>query len=227
MQDIMKPVYQVGNKVIANPWAKEAARMHIQQNCCFYFISTSTGVLIISIGLLISLLEEYFSPNMVRGILKIAMLVPVVLMYLKDNSFHRWLYLQLFCLCQPLIAIVNLFQYQNILIDSILFAKGLCWLSQEWTHFMGSDKERAEADPCDNADDENDDECEADKDQCPVLPGGALKVLFVITPLIVIINLHFAFVLYAHYKNSRASVEDGGANDRYGPDPDDLEADNE
>merc|ERR1719162_1933836 len=215
----MKPVYQVGNKVIANPWAKMAAKMHIEQNCCFYFISTSTGVFIISIGLLVSLLEEYFSPNMYRGALKIAMVVPIALMYLKDNSFHRWLYLQLFCLIQPLIAIINIIAYQNILIDSVLFAKGLCWLSQEWTHFMGSDKEREEAGEAEDGDD-CDDECEANKDQCPVLPGGALKVLFVITPLVVIINLHFAFVLYAHYKNSRASVEDGGANDKYGPDPD-------
>ena len=220
MSEILKPVYQIGDKVIANPWAKEFARFHIQQNCCCYLLSASTGVFIISIGLVISLLEEYFSPNFARGILKIAMLVPMVLMYIKDNSFHRWLYLQLFCLCQPLIAIVNILAYQNILIDQAMFAKGLCWLSQEWTHYMGSDKEREEADPCDNGDD--DDECEADKDQCPILPGGVLKVLFVITPLVVLLNLHFAFVLYAHYKNSRTPVDQGGCDDRYGPDPDDL-----
>ena len=165
-----------------------------------------------------SLLEEYFAPNFVRGMLKIAILVPVCLMYIKDNNFHRWLTLQMFCLCQPLIAIVNLFMYANILIDNVMFAKGICWLSQEWTHFMGSDKEREEADACDNGEEEDD--CEANKDQCPVLPGGALKVLFVITPLVVILNLHFAFVLYTNYKQSRLTKEQGGCNDTFGPDPD-------
>ena len=132
---IFKPVVELGDKVIANPWVRWSAKIHIQQDCCCYLISTAMGVNIISIGLIVSLLEEYFSPNFARGMLKVAMIVPMVLMYIKDNSFHRWLYLQLFCFCQPLVAIVNLFAYQNILVDNVMFAKGLCWLSQEWIHF--------------------------------------------------------------------------------------------
>ena len=55
---------------------------------------------------------------------------------------------------------------------------------------------------CNEADEEDQAECEANLDQCPVLPGGAAKTLFVITPLIIVINLHFAFVLYAHTQNA-------------------------
>ena len=67
------------------------------------------------------------------------------------------------------------------------------------------------------------DDCEAQKDQCPVLPGGALKVLFVITPIVVIVNVHFAFVLYTHYKNSKRGPEEGGCEDPEGPDYDVFE----
>ena len=197
----MDNIDKVGNAVLKNPWVKWSAKFHIEQDCCCYLLHTQTGVHIIAVGLFLSLAEEYFSPNFVRGILKIAILVPLVLMYVKDSALHRWLLLTMFCLCQPLIAIFNMLAYQNILIDNVMFAKAFCWLSQEWTHFMGSASEREEADPCDNGDEEDD--CEADKDQCPVLPGGVLKVLFVITPLVVILNVHFAFVLYTHYKNSQ------------------------
>ena len=63
---------------------------------------------------------------------------------------------------------------------------------------------------------ENDDDCEAAKDQCPVLPGGVLKVLFIITPIVVIVNVHFMFVLYTHWQNSRLHPDQGGCNDDRG-----------
>merc|ERR1712087_273686 len=162
----MEHIDNAGNWIIKNPWVKWSAKQHVQQNCCCYLLHTQTGVHIISIGVIISLLEEYLAPNFVRGILKIAIIVPMVLMYIKDSSLHRWLYLNLFCLCQPLIAIVNFLAYQNILVDNVMFAKEFCFLSQQWTHFMGSAKEREEADACDTGDAEDD--CEANKDQCPV-----------------------------------------------------------
>lgn len=77
---------------------------------------------------------------------------------------------------------------------------------------MGSERERMDADPCDTQEEEDD--CQANQDQCPVLPGGALKVLLFITPIIVLVNIHFAFVLYTHYKNSGLPESQGGCNDR-------------
>ena len=216
----MEQITAIGNTIIANPWVKWAAKLHIHEDCCCYFLHTKTGVHIISIGLLLSLAEEYLAPNFLRGMCKLAIIVPMVLMYIRDSTFHRWLLLLLFCICQPLVALVNFLAYGNILVDNVMFAKEFCMMSQEWTHQMGSDKEREEADPCDNGEEEDD--CEADKDQCPVLPGGVLKVLFVITPLVVILNVHFAFVLYTHYRNSNLTEEMGGCNDRYAPEPDDL-----
>ena len=162
-----------------------------------------------------SLAEEYFAPNFVRGMLKLAIVVCMLMMYIRDSRLNRWLLLIAFCVGQPLVALVNLFAYQNILVDNVMFAKGFCWLSQEWVHFFGSAKEREEANSCDTGDEEDD--CEADKDQCPVLPGGVLKVLFVITPLVVILNVHFAFVLYTHYRNSGLPEERGGCNDLTSP----------
>ena len=76
---------------------------------------------------------------------------------------------------------------------------------------MGGDKEQnEEQEECNEADEEDQASCEANLDQCPVLPGGAMKILFVITPLIVIINIHFAYVLYTHYDRRKMYDYDGG-----------------
>ena len=37
-----------------------------------------------------------------------------------------------------------------------------------------------------------------------------MKILFVVTPLIVIINIHFAYVLYTHYDRRKLYDYDGG-----------------
>ena len=107
-----------------------------------------------------------------------------------------------------MIALFNLFKYGNVLVDNVMFGKELCWLSQQWIHWMGSDKDKEEADPCDTA--EEDDDCEASKDQCPALPGGVMKVILVITPLIIIVNVHFMFVLYAFWRNRNLPPNQGG-----------------
>ena len=52
-------------------------------------------------------------------------------------------------------------------------------------------------------------------DQCPVLPGGAMKILFVIAPLVVVINLHFAMVLYTHWKRAPLGKSQGGTYDEW------------
>ena len=56
-----------------------------------------------------------------------------------------------------------------------------------------------DANPCDSQEEEDD--CPANQDQCP---GRLIKVLLFITPIIVLVNIHFAFVLYTHDK------KDGG-----------------
>ena len=43
-----------------------------------------------------------------------------------------------------------------------MFGKELCWLSQQWIKWMGNDKEREEADPCESGD--ADDDCEGQQD---------------------------------------------------------------
>ena len=51
-----------------------------------------------------------------------------------------------------------------------------------------------------------------------------MKVLFVITPIVVIFNVHFAFVLFTHYKNSSLPENQGGCKDPIGaPDYNDFD----
>ena len=83
--------------------------------------------------------------NFVRCMLKLAMMVPFVLMFWQDCAFHRQLCLYLFCLCVPIIFIVNFVSYQNILIDNALFADQACKFSKWWTATFGGDKEHDEA----------------------------------------------------------------------------------
>ena len=152
---------------------------------------------------MLGLLEEYAAMNFIRCMLKIAMLVPFILVNWKDCAFHRLLCLYVFCLCVPAIFIVNFVAYQNVLMDNVMFAEEICWISRKWTATFGGTKaQNKELEECDEADEEDQADCEAQLDQCPVLPGGMLKALFVITPLIVVCNIHFAFVLYTHWKNS-------------------------
>ena len=111
------------------PCVSTLASIHVDWNCCFMLFSTRTGTKLISFGLLVSLIEEYFHFNKVRTILKIATVVPVVLLGIHDNGLNRWLMLNLFVICQPLIFLWNLYKYSNILVDNVMFGKELCWLS--------------------------------------------------------------------------------------------------
>ena len=168
--------------------------------------------MIIGIGLCVGLLEEVRAPNTIRCLLKVAGLIPFFMMLIQDCAWHRQLFLFSFCVTMPLIALVNLIAYQNILVDNVSFASEVCWFSKAMTGETAEERERQEA--CDAG--EEVDDCEADQDRCPMLPGGALKALVFITPIIVIVNVHFAFVLYTHYRNSHLNEEQGGCNDGEG-----------
>lgn len=165
-----------------------------------------------------SFIEEYSAPNMIRMAFKLGTVVPFVMMCIKDSAWHRQLMLYLFCMCVPAIFITNLVMYQNILADNVSFAGELCWMSKKWVATFGGSKEENEAqEECNEADEEEQADCEAALDQCPILPGGVLKALFVITPIVVIMNIHFGCVLYTHWKNSRLPEAQGGCDDQDGP----------
>ena len=129
----------------------------------------------------------------------------------------------------PLLAINNLYVYGNTFVDQVTFGQELCWLAQHWTYLFGSEKESRAVDPCWVPEDEDDDseeqDCEAEEQQCPVIPGGILKVLFILTPFLMIVNIHYGFVLYTHWKNARLQPKDGGCVDQGGPELDVFEKD--
>ena len=209
---------EIGQKVAQNKGVRSLMKHHRKTDCCCFCLSSKQGALIIGIGLCVGLLEEIRAPNPVRAVLKVIGLVPFFMMLAADSAWHRQLFLFAFCLTVPLVAVVNLVSYQNILVDNVSFASELCWLSKKWYATMGGNKEQDEAvAECENADEDEQADCEANLDQCPMLPGGALKVLFVITPIVVIMNVHFAFVLYTHYRNSKLPEEQGGCADDNGP----------
>ena len=86
-------------------------------------------------------MEEYWSFNSIRCMIKIAMLVPFVLCLVCDTGFYRLLCLYLFCLGMPLIFLCNFFMYGNILVSNVLFADQICWVSKKWTGEMGGTKD--------------------------------------------------------------------------------------
>ena len=213
---------EIGTRVSKNKGVKSLKKLHKSSNCCCFCLSAKTGAYIIGIGLLLNLLSEMSHGLALRAILKVIALAPFIWMCFDDSAYTRQLFLMLFSVTQPLIAAVNLVYYQNILVDSVAFGDVFCWFSKKWISTMGGDKEFEESqNECAEADEDEQQDCEANLDQCPALPGGAFKVLFVITPIVIVMNVHFAFVLFTHYKNSRLPVEQGGCADATGPEYED------
>ena len=120
----------IGERVHKNKGVARLARHHKASNCCCCCLHTSTGAKIIGIGLCVGLLEEIRAPNPVRAALKLAGLIPFIMMIVHDSAWHRQLFLFGFCVTMPLIALVNLIAYQNILVDNVSFASELCWMSK-------------------------------------------------------------------------------------------------
>ena len=213
---------EIGTRVSKNKGIKSLKKLHKSSNCCCFCLTAKTGAYIIGIGLLINLLAELSHGLAIRAILKVVALIPFLMMVFNDTAYSRQLYLFGFCVTQPLIAAVNLCYYQNILVDSVAFGDLFCWFSKKWISTMGGDKEFEESqNECNDADEDEQQDCEANLDQCPALPGGAFKVLFVITPIVLVMNVHFAFVLFTHYKNSRLQESMGGCADENGPEYED------
>ena len=193
----------IGERFYENLWIRKAADWHESMNCCCLLFNARNGFRIIFLGLLISLAEEYFAFNNVRFVIKLAVIAPFILTLIQDIKFYRWLCMYMYCAGMPLIFLCNFFMYGNILVSNVLFADQLCWINKKWVEEFGGTKSQNEAiEECNEADEEDQASCEANLDQCPVLPGGAAKTLFVITPLIIVVNLHFAFVLYTHTQNA-------------------------
>ena len=212
----------IGDRVSENRGIRRLKKMHKGSDCCCFCLSSKQGAFIIGLGLTLSFISELQKPNPLRALLKLAGVIPFFLQLVQDCAWYRQLYLFFFCLTQPLIAVVNMLWYQNILVDEVVFGEQICWLSKKWFSTMGGDKEYQEAEQeCNDADEDEQNDCEANLDQCPALPGGAMKVLFVITPIVLVMNVHFAFVLFTHYKNSRLPIEQGGCADNDGPEYED------
>ena len=222
-----QPTKQVKEFVQNNYYVRQGRKWHKQNDCCCWFFTTKTGVQIVTVGVILGLLEEYAAFNLFRFICKVAVVVPFAMMLFQDTAFNRLLALLMFCICIPLIFVINFLAYQNVLVDNVMFAEEICGFSKFWIKTFGGSKEENEAQQeCNEADEEDQAACEADLDQCPILPGGVLKVLFVITPIVVIMNIHIAFVLYTHWKNSCLPEDQGGCADNEGPPEDeDFEQD--
>ena len=220
MQEYKDKFHSVAAAVHANKGVHRVIKFHNKRNCCCWCLTTKRGVQVIGVGIILSLIEELSAPNIVRIVLKALAIVPWIMMQCHDTAFNRQLFLWFFCLGIPGMFITNLIMYQNILADNVAYAGLVCWLSQKGAGDSDdkNKKEREESE-CNQKDDDERAECEADQDQCPVLPGGVLKVLIVITPLVILLNIHFAFVVYTHWKNSRLHRKDGGA--QYGDGLDD------
>ena len=107
-------------------------------------------------GVILGLLEEYAAFNLFRFCCKIAVVVPFVMMLFQDTAFNRLLALLMFCVCVPLIFVINFLAYGNILVDNVMFAEEFCGVSKWWVKTMGGSKEENEAqEECNEADEED------------------------------------------------------------------------
>ena len=218
---------EVGDRVSKNKGIKSLKKLHKSSNCCCFCLDAKTGAFIIGFGLILNLLSEASHGLALRAILKVLAIIPFVWMCFDDTAYMRQMYLFAFCVTQPLIAAVNICYYQNILVDSVAFGDLFCWFSKKWISTVGGDKEFEESqNECNDADEDEQQDCEANLDQCPALPGGAFKVLFVITPIVLVMNVHFCFVLFTHYKNSKLPASQGGCDDAAGPEYEDFDDEN-
>lgn len=75
---------QIGEEVSQNKGIQKLLKKHKMGDCCCGCLSTSTGVKIIGAGLALSFLEELSHPNLVRFLLKLAVLIPFVLAFVRD-----------------------------------------------------------------------------------------------------------------------------------------------
>ena len=101
---------------------------HREHDCCCIWFSSKTGVKILTVGLLSAVLIELPSFHFVRALLKVGILSAFCLMHYEDDEKARALCLLTYFLGTPAIATINFIMYRNILLDSVMFAKELCWL---------------------------------------------------------------------------------------------------
>ena len=89
-------------------------------------------------------MEEYYSTNVIRAALKIALVSPFYSMIFSDSPYTRKLFFQAFIVCVPLIAVCNLFDYSNPLINTVVFARQLCWLTNQAVDEKSSEEDETE-----------------------------------------------------------------------------------
>ena len=62
-------------------------------------------------------------------------------MVYDDCAYHRKLFFYAFITMMPLITICNLIMYGNPLLDSVVYARQLCWLTDQGEVVTGSGSE--------------------------------------------------------------------------------------
>ena len=134
----------IGNICFRNRGVKRCINFHKERNCCCCCINAKVGTIFIGLSLLVALVFEHSDPNYVRLMLKVASIVPFIMMLVKDVEAHRKLFFLMFCITMPLIAIVNLVCHHNIL-DNVSIIGTLCWLSKKWVAQYGGTEEDNEA----------------------------------------------------------------------------------
>ena len=71
---------EIGDQLSKNKGVRRVIKKHQKGDCCCFCISTQTGVAIIGIGLCLGLVAEYTGPNYIRIALKLAGIIPWIMM---------------------------------------------------------------------------------------------------------------------------------------------------
>lgn len=67
---------QIGEEVSQNKGIQKLLKKHKMGDCCCGCFTTATGVKIIGAGLALSLIEELSHPNLIRFLIKVAVIIP-------------------------------------------------------------------------------------------------------------------------------------------------------
>ena len=183
-----------------NPIIRRGIVYHRDKNCCCGFLDTKSGVNVLTIGLVLAVVIEFTSFNLTRAVLKIAIMGAFLLMWVSDDAQSRALAFITYFLGTPSIAVINVLMYRNLLLDSVVFAKELCWSLRSVL--------LTESNECNTVGKSDYEQCE--DNVCPILPSGIMKVALVIGPLAVTMYIHFCLVLYTHWKNNGLPKDQGG-----------------
>ena len=176
-----------------------------EKNCCCCF-SVKTGAYVIGVLSILGLLDELNNFNLLRCIIKLVVSASFLAMVFQDSKTTRMWFFIIFLgspFAQILAAIIDKPQEQadqENAINALDFRK----IAEEACRNMSQQELQ-------DMHYSNQQECIDGMEI--IIKRAVFVVIVVLVVFFLIVPIHFACVLYNHWKNSERSVEEGGVSD--------------